>query len=437
MGGRARVAVLAGCADDQVHVEASRGSGRHQAAGAQGLVVGVRGHDHDAIEAVELEPGGRAPTPVAPPTRLGRGSRSVVGERPHHGWLPQGGDRRPAQRGGVTFRVVLAHVDAQVGDPGGVLGLDGQWPGSEGVVGDADGRLDRVGHDLTDPQRKERAPLVRWHGPGRSRRRTPAARTGHRGASRRPCRGVPSRSGPALARLACRRSRRAMPTAPPYQIAATPMPPQAKPSRSQVPARSADGGWRRPTGTTSGVLRTPRSPWETQARGWTVTAGLTKRDGEQAALVLVDPGRDQGMVDDLGERAPGLGAVQLPGVRRTGRRDRGSRCAHSRAPAPSAAYTPHVEPARAAIGEVGVAGLGQDRERVEVRLRDTSHGQVDRSEGGQSRPAFAGPTDTRDRDHGPEVARQGQCLVEVARGCSSPRCEVGERVATPRSRLGC
>ncbi len=67
---------------------------------------------------------------------------------------------------------------------------------------------------------------------------------------------------------ACRRSRRAMPTAPPYQTAATPMPPQAKPSRSEVPARSADQcrvgrpvGRRRAADARSGRGR-PRSPAE-------------------------------------------------------------------------------------------------------------------------------------------------------------------------------
>ena len=170
--------------------------------------------------------------------------------------------------------------------------------------------------------------------------------------------------------------------------------------------------------------------------GWTVTAGPTKRDGEQPALVLVNPGRDQGTVDDLRERAPRLGAVQLPGVRRTGLATWIQVCAQSRAAALGGVHAPRGA-GESGIGELGLAGLGQDRERVEVRLRDTSHGQVDRPQGGESRPAFAGPTDTRDRDHGPEVARQGQRLVEVARGGSSPRCEVGERVAAPRSRLGC
>ena len=85
------------------------------------------------------------------------------------------------------------------------------------------------------------------------------------------------------------------------------------------------------------------------------------------------------------------------------------------------------------VGKPGLAGLGQDRQGVEVRLGNTSRGQVDRPQRGESRPPAAGPADAWCRQVGAEVTRQRQCAVDVAGRCPGARCEVADEVVAVRT----
>ena len=154
------MAELARGQQDQVDLQAALVGGRQETPGAERLVVRVCGHDDEPPYAVE-----RQRRPVRPPgvglPDLGGRAGPVVGERRargHHGDAPLD---EAAQRGGVALGVVLAEVEPEVGDPGGVLVLGRERGRPERVVGREQDRLGGVGDDLAGPGRGECGRLAR------------------------------------------------------------------------------------------------------------------------------------------------------------------------------------------------------------------------------------------------------------------------------------
>ena len=246
------------------------------------------------------------------------------------------------------------------------------------------------------------------------RRRTPPARarSAPRAAARRRRRGASAPPGRAAGCAAAASIRRAMPTAPPNHTAATPMPPHAKPGRSRyhpgaptaravAPARS------------SGPESTATRPRATHVPGTAVDRVLRQVDGEELAL-LAHPRADQRVVQHAPERAPvlapgedvrrpvGLGAQRLAGT--LGGED-----------APGA-------------GRRGLAGLLEDRERVEVRLEGARDGQVGRRDARQRRPHVRGAPGAGCGQPPAQVAGEGEGGGHVARRPRCPGGSLGELV---------
>ena len=100
--------------------------------------------------------------------------------------------------------------------------------------------------------------------------------------------------------------RRATPTAPPHQIAATPMPPQAKPERSRYQP-GGPTGWAADAVKVTGPLGTRGSPRATHAPSSTATPlAAPSRTAYSLRVVVIAPRRHEGAVERAGERAPRL-----------------------------------------------------------------------------------------------------------------------------------
>ena len=98
------------------------------------------------------------------------------------------------------------------------------------------------------------------------------------------------------------------------------------------------------------------------------------------------------MVEPAGQRAPRLAPVEASASPPSHR--------PQRLPGPSAANTPHV-----AVGRV-LAGLLEDRQRVEVRLEDPRHREVGGRDAGQRGPQVCGAARPRWGQAGADLAGQ-------------------------------
>ena len=371
---------------------------RDDAAGAQGLVVGVRG-DHDQRcgvgrpaqrERGEAAAAGRPTsrrrgarraaveggvTTAAPPgdgTRLPerprRRARRAAGARrpagPPHAWraparAPAEPDRGRARRGRARPR------RRPRPSPGPA------WPGarpcaaSRSCVVDEGGRLG------------ERAP-------GALEPASTAPRCTSRAAGPRAGRlGVDAPAGPT--------------PRPPNQQAATPMPPHQNPGRSRYQPAP-------PTGAAGDVVELDRgagdgrSPRDAHAGRPALTSGLVQVDCEQRRPVGHVQAVTRAASSDAGERAPRLGPAQPPARRRRRRVQ------------PHPAPRPRIRPGAGAVDpgrtQVDTTRLAQDRQRVEMRLHAPGHGQVGRPEPGQRRPQHGGLPTTGQRQPDGELLRQ-------------------------------
>ncbi len=166
---RPGVAVLPRGGGEQVDRQPEVVRGRQQPTGAERLVVGVRRDDDHPLDPAQVERRGLLPAWVVTPGRRRRPG-AVVGEGAHQGVpaepAPYGlsvassgagvGRQIAPQSGGVALGVLLAQVQAQVGDGRRVPPLAGQRPRAEGVVGGDEDPLGCLGHHLAHPPGQQR-----------------------------------------------------------------------------------------------------------------------------------------------------------------------------------------------------------------------------------------------------------------------------------------
>ncbi len=167
-------------------------------------------------------------------------------------------------------------------------------------------------------------------------------------------------------------------------------PPQAKPGR----VRYHCGSQIRTAGTPSSaiaVLRTWARPRAAHVGDWPVSlrrsdAGVGEVDGEEAALLVVDPGGDEGVGRAVGQRAPRLDALEGP--RAVGLGGEQALGAFGGVHLPEPCGVPvRLAPQPVLLADLPVpAGLAEDRQCVEVRLGDAGQGEVDRAQAGQRLP---------------------------------------------------
>ena len=200
------------------------------------------------------------------------------------------------------------------------------------------------------------------------------------------------------------------------------MPPHAKPGLWRYQPRLADRLGRHRVQVQRGagdLLQAPRHPG---LLGGRLHSGITQRDGEELALVLVDPGGHQRTVGDVGHRAPVLATVELPPLagRAGGQpRRRALRGVHP--------------PEQVDLVGRDAPGLVEDGQGVEVRLHDTGDGEVGRTEGGeqlpqQERRAAPGPRRLPTEGAG-EVGRAVEVPGHLGRGDRGQAHQGGRRRA--------
>ncbi len=324
--------------------------GVHQSTRTERLVVGVCADDDHRPASTAGARGSarsaRVPTTTAAvvPGRSCRKRGAVTRRRPP-------GRRGAAAEGGlVALGVPLPQVELEVGHPACVLLVGGQRARAEFVRGTSQDVLGAPRHHLTHAQRGPRAPSFRAVAgveaaaaclPARHRAACSAASTAPR------CMRA-TWSGP---RRRAATIRRATPTAPPYQTAATPIPPHAKPGRSRYhpgspTARRArrrsrpDRSRRRGKPARHPRARTRPSPRASQV------------DREELSL-LAHPRAHQRVVELAAERAPVLASVEA--VRRPSASPATARPAPRRRRRPTSRGRPPRPPGRGWRARPGAA----------------------------------------------------------------------------------
>ena len=323
-------------------------------------------------------------------------------------------EHRSAQRRLVPLGVVLPQVQLKIRDPPGVPLVPGQRRRAQArgptrsrtssaaratIARTRDGEQHTVGTVRAHRRRPARRP----------RRASPAPRS----ARRRPHPGAWPRSGRVPCTLIASRMVLASPTAPPYQQAATPMPPHAKPGRRRYQPSG-------PTGTAATSTRsigpdgTSANPRATHPASLVVhTGGRAGRwrtaGGHRRAVCAVirawlnrPASEHHGLVPVSSHRSPfGTASTRTPG--------------------PSAANTPQVLCSVAPTSSIRTRvdrrirlRLGQNRQRVGVRLDHPGRGQVTGGQGRQRAPAQCGRARSGLRQPAPDARREPDGAVGEA-----------------------
>ena len=380
------------------------------AAGAQGLVVGVRGDDHRCV------PSGAARARAGPGTEGRRTRRrpGVPGARPSNVTTAVASDASDLpQRRVVALGVLLAHVDLQVGDPLGVLGLERQGSRAEGVRGAGEHVLADAGDRRPDPLGQDAAlrgvELVRVDERPRPRR----ARAGRPRAGGRPHRGASRAAGrraapPRRARVG--RSRRRRRT--------SRRRPRCRPTRTRdAPgtSRAAPTGVAATSSNATAVLGISVSPRDAHAWSSSRTPGSCRSTANSARPPPARWAVTSAASSTPGQRAPRLGPAQPP-ARRRPRPPPAAHRAPRRRTRPTCGRRGRAR--RPARGSPGRPGAARPRARRRGRRRRGSPA-APRARASRPRRAAGGPASRRRRAgrRRPSAGRRGSTDRSAPNGC--------------------